>query len=340
MDHSPLTDPHHFTDAFAAGLERMLAEGGLGAFILVLANALTEPALQQRLGEALGRRFHQLAEAAVATGQPPAGPADDQQVFAQLLERGLASLQGAERRAAGPFEARFNPLRALRPPRMTATSLASLQAPFDATGFHFNRPFLLPERLWAGQLLGRAADLFYNKFPFVEGHLLLVPEREAGRPQWLMEADHHWLWQLAERLGTQLPGALIAYNSFGAFASVNHLHAHLIRPAQPLPVLGEAWGHWGGPTPYPAPVIRLTDRAAAWAALEALHGRPQPYHLLYLPGQMVLLPRRFQGSYSLPPGGVGTTWYEMAGGVVAFERGHYERLGATDIAAAIAVAAG
>ena len=74
-------------------------------------------------------------------------------------------------------------------------------------------------------------DLLYNKFPFVDLHSLLVPRRLENAPQFLHRHHHEAAWAMTLALGETLPGVGLGYNSFGAFASVNHLHFQLfLRP--------------------------------------------------------------------------------------------------------------
>lgn len=337
---APLASLEALRDAFTAGLGRLLGEGeGPGAFILALANANFDPSLRERLDGALRRRFQALAQdhsSALAAGQPPPGPADDVGVLGALLEIGLDGLEPCRWRRAGPWEVQLNPLRALRPARAAGRPPAGLLVPFDPAGFHFNRPFLRRESFWAGRLGGLEAELLYNKFPFVERHAILVPERRACAPQYLTKDRHLWIWGLAERLGAALPGVGFGYNSLGAYASVNHLHFQMLVHAEPLPVALPDWRHNGGALPYPADCERYTAPAAAWQRLADLHGRGQSYNLVYLPGRLFCLPRRRQGDYALPAWCGGQAWYELAGAVVVFTAADFEALDAGEIASALA----
>jgi len=336
----PLTSTAALRDAFAAGLLRLLREGdGPGAFILALANASFDPCLRGRLEGAVRRRFHLLARQcydALAAGRAPPGPADDRAVFGQLLEIGLDALEPCRRRCVGPWEVQLNPLRALRPARAAGRPPAGICAPFDPAGFHFNQPFLRREAFWVGRLGGVAAELLYNKFPFVELHAILVPERQVCAPQYLTEDRHLWVWSLGERLVAALPGVGFGYNSLGAFASVNHLHIQMFVRAEPLPVALDCWRHNGGRLPYPADCELYTDPSAAWQRLAELHAEGLSYNLIYLPGRLYCLPRRRQGEYALPPWCGGHAWYELAGGVISFRAADFDSLGAGDIANALA----
>jgi hypothetical protein len=320
-------------------LRRLLADEGLGAFILVLANASFEAGLWRDLQPRLALRFAahaQACRAALAAGRALPDAADDLLVFLKLMALGLERLEVTQTRAAGWCEVQFNLLRAFRPQRMSGVRTVGARADFDSAAFHFNKPFLRKESIWSGELGGRTVDLLYNKFPFVELHGLLVPERERQLPQFLLADMHDDIWHLCAELAPALPGVGFAYNSYGAFASVNHLHFQMFVRAQPLPVCDPRWRHNGGALAYPAPCQVFDDMARGWRYLESLHAQQQPFNLLYLPGLMYCLPRQRQGDYQPAPWNAGYAWYEMAGGVVAFNRADYASLQASQIAAELA----
>jgi hypothetical protein len=336
MPAEPFRSPEYLRAAFLAGLRRLLADQGLGAHVLVLANATFDPDVMDPLRGPLGERFTaQVARCreAFAHGREVPDADDDLLVLLKLALLGFAGLGVTELRRADPWEIQFNLLRAFRPKRMSASPAAGIQVPFRADGFHFNRPLLRRETFWSGELAGRSVDLLYNKFPFVELHGLLVPERERCLPQFLTRDYHFFVWRLVEELGPTLPGLGLAYNSYGAHASVNHLHFQTFLRRRPLPLLDPRWRHNGGVEPYPAPCRLLRDPQEAWERLDRLHKGDRPYNLIYLPGSLYCLPRVRQGDYQPPPWSTGLAWYEMAGGVIAFDRDQYARLEGAEVAA-------
>lgn len=326
---SIFASPEHLHRAFASGLERMLQHEGLGVFILVCANAGFDPQLWLTLEEKLQQRFVRHAEeyrSALQEGYSLSDADDDVMVFLKMLAIGFESLQLTERRKAGVWELQFNQLRAFRPPRMAHKRVTSLHEPFDENGFHFNKPFLRKECFWQGELEGREVELLYNKFPFVDNHALLVPQREHNAPQYLTRDDHHYLWRVCKALGAGLPGVGFGYNAYGAFSSVNHLHFQMFLRNTPLPVQAPLWQHNGGERAYPASCERFTDVEQAWRRIDALHRANTPYNLLYEPGALYCLPRRMQGSYQHAEWTGGFAWYEMCGGAVCFNRRYFEEL--------------
>lgn len=321
--------------AFAAGLRRMLDTESLGAFILVLANASYEAAMLERLQRPLREAFRHWREAA-AQGMPAyrqAAP-DDVSVFQQLPAEGPESLATTRWRRVGPWELQFNPLRALRPPRISGSTVSGLQQPFNADGFHFDKPFLRDEILWEGVLCDVPVRLLFNKFPFAERHALLVPEPTAGRPQYLQPADHQLVWDIARRLAPGIPGIGFGYNAYGAFASINHLHFQMFdRSAGVYPIEAPEWRHNGGSWPYPLAVTRFDNAEEAWLGVQRLQRGDRAFNLLYRPGCLYLVERALQGHYRHSDWTGGFAWSEVAGAVTLFRQADFDRLDAPDLEA-------
>jgi hypothetical protein len=331
----PFGSPEAFRDAFEAGLQRLLEdEEGLGPFILALANATFDPAIRDRLRHHLVRRFGELAEQCrkyFVVGREPEEPPDDLAVFLRLMAIGFEAIETRRQRTLDPWEIQFNQVRSLRPKRTAGLRPSGIQAPFDEDAFHFNKPFLRKETFWSGTLEGLELDLLYNKFPFVDLHTLLVPRRRDKQPQVLNRERHRQMWSLCEHLARRLPSMGLGYNSYGAYASVNHLHFQLFLRCEPLPVASPRWRHNGGTSAYPARCERFEDLALAWERIADLQRRGISYNLVYLPGTLFCLPRKRQGTYDVPEWSGGQGWYEMAGGVVAFDLGLYHALSAGDV---------
>lgn len=329
--------------AFDAGLARLAVEDRLGAFILACANASFDPDLFVRMRGGLEAQFGRLAHRlrdVLRSGRAFEEPEEDLVVFLKLLAIGFDHVRPTETRAVGPWEVQFNPLRAFRPPRAAQGSPKGLRAEFNHHGFHFNRRFLEREVFWSGALHGRQVCLLYNKYPFVDLHGLLVPDRREHRPQFLTRADHLYVWSLAETLGPTLAGVGLAYNAYGALASVNHLHFQMFVRERALPAGWDGWIHNGGRERYPARCETYGDPQAAWRRIDDLHRAEEPYNLIYQPGRLFVLPRLRQGTYAPAPWSSGAAWYEMAGGVTVFNRTDFERLDAEAIAGELARVSG
>jgi diadenosine tetraphosphate (Ap4A) HIT family hydrolase len=334
MQQAPFTSLQTFRQAFEQGLVDMLELGGLGPFILVCANANFDPIVDAATRTRLEASFTALAEEyriALAAGRPVQAVDEDLLVFLKIHTIGLAQLKATEMRTEGPWTLQFNHLRSFRPKRITTTVPADLHMAFDANAFHFNKPFMQKEAFWSGELGGRQATLYYNKYPFANLHALLVPERELELPQFLSEPLHSYVFELATMLADALPGIGFGYNSLGAFASVNHLHFQMFVDPQVLPVASPHWQHNGGSSDYPATVRAFSSTAEAWAFLQTLHEEGTPYNALYLPGVVYVFPRKKQGTYPQPSWTSGFTWHEMAGGMITFNRDDFVMIDETII---------
>jgi len=331
-----------FRDRFEQGLIALLRETGeLGEDILVLANANFEPRIWDHLHDELKHCFARLAEqlaTADREGRTLAGAPDDVATLREIVSHGFYKLRPVESRHAGPWELQWNPLRAYRPARHSNAVVTGIRAPFDESKFHFDKPFLRQEFIWEGELLGRATTLLYNKFPFADYHGLLVPDIKDHRPQYLEVADIEWLWHVAQELTQRMPGFGFAYNSYGANASVNHLHFQTFLRETPLPIADARWKHNGGIEPYPCQCRCFTDRDEAAGFIVKMHGQQISYNLIVSSGRLYCLPRRKQGTFDTAPWSGALAWFEMAGGFPLANAECYKNLDANEVAAQIAIA--
>jgi len=329
MSNTPFSSSQAFQSAFTSGLSDLLQRGGLGPFILVCANASFDPRIETATAAELKKLYLALSAEytdALANGKSIQAVDEDLLVFLKLHAVGFDKLKPTETRRTGPWEVQFNQLRSFRPKRITTRVPESLHIPFDEAGFHFNKGFMQKEAFWAGALHDRHATLYYNKYPFVDFHGLLVPERESCLPQFLTEAHHFYLWEATLDLARTLDGVGFGYNSLGAFASVNHLHFQMFVKPEGFPAMHSGWLHNGGDTAYPAQCVTFNVAGAAWEYLSQLHQHNTPYNLLYSPGKLYVFPRKKQGTYNQPDWTSGFTWHELAGGMITFNREDYERL--------------
>jgi len=335
---APFDSTHALDRGFAEGLAAMLASSqGLGVYILVLANAAYDANLWKHLAPALSARHAELATAMTETlrrGQSLNEPDDDVLVFLKLNAIGFDHLSIMESRRAGPWEAMFNPIRALRPPRISGMKFVSLLRPFEVAAFHFNKPFLAREIFWEGELAGKPARVLYNKFPFARLHGLLVPDPLLELPQCLTPELHGWAWDVCAQTGVQ--GFCLGYNSQGAGASVNHLHFQSFVQSIPLPVQDRCFAQNRGSLRYPVPCQCFTDAESAWIELDRLHQLNMPYNLLYSRGCLHLIARIPQDSCELSDPCRGYGWSEMAGAVTLFSREAYEGMSAVEFEARLA----
>ena len=330
--------PDAFRQCFESGLGRLLDSGELNLFILVAANASFEErlysVLKSRLQAVYGQ-LHTRLRAVFAQGGRATESDDDLLVFLKIASFGFEGLALTEQRQAGCWEVQFNHLRSFRPLRNSQRPMTSIRAAFDPQAFNFNKPFIQQEALWSGERCGRHFDLYYNKYPFVEMHSLLVPEREACHPQYHQQDMHYFIWQLLETLASCLPGVRVGYNALGAFASVNHLHYQLFVREQALPVEAEHWSHNVGRDSYPVDCVRLDSASEAWTFIEELHAQNRAYNLLYTPGGMYCMPRKLQGEFPMAEWSNGFSWYELCGGMITTNYQDYAALTDSQIHAAL-----
>ncbi len=323
----------NFRHAFEKGLLDLMNEDGLGAYILACANATFDPVIFNDMKTMLQIRYQQFA--AIFSHHPQMmleyGSEDDAEVFKQLSAHGFDALELTRHRSEGDWELQFNQLRSYRPKRHADREISALHFDFDEEGFHFNKPFLRKETFWAGELLGHKVDLLYNKFPFVDMHGLLVPDRDKQVPQYLTKNYHDYVWQVVQTLGEKIEGVGLGYNAYGAHCSVNHLHFQMFVRDEPLPVTRGHWLHNGGSDDYPTACMAFDSADASWAFINTLHQRGVTYNLIYMPGRLYCLPRRFQGSYRHSEWTSGFSWYEMGGGMMTARQEHYDGLVAADI---------
>lgn len=327
-----------YRTSFNAGLRRLLATEGLGVFILVLANAANDARVWEVLEPELRQRFLTLQrelKERLLDGARISETDDDLMVMLKLMAVGFDAIRTRERRHSDGWELQYNPVRSFRPQRMTNQKVSGLSRPFDAAGFHFNKPFLSKEIFWEGELLGRPARLLFNKFPFEDLHAILVPEPEPGLPQLLDEQVHTYVWSLMASLGEGMPGVSLGYNGYGALASVNHRHFQLFVRERPFTVSDGRWSHRGGDVDYPLSVQRFDDARQAWVFIDSLHRSGTTYNLLYEPDGMICVPRRHQGDYEAAPWSAGFSFYELAGSFITFDRDQYESLDAAALSDAL-----
>lgn len=329
------SSPEGYQEQFRSGLDQLLQNDRLGAFVLVLANATYDETLYQLLSPHLHQCFEQHAERVtreLREGCRMNHTEDDLLVFLKLMALGLDNLKKTRFRNEGHWQLQYNQLRAFRPPRMSKMVVTELFAPFDENRFHFNKPFLRDEMIWEGELLGRHSRLYYNKFPFAPLHALLVMEPERNRPQHLDQATHEQTWRLLEQIGERLPGTGLGYNSRGAYSSINHLHLQLYSGKQDgYPIEHPRWQHNGGKDAWPLVVEHYQDMQGAWRFIEELHRRNHAYNLLYRPGAVYITPRAMQGSYRHSDWTAGFAWAEVAGAITSFCETEYTELDADTI---------
>lgn len=335
MKNTPFSSFEAFHAAFNGGLSELLSGyHELGVYILVIAHAGFDSVLRKSLSRPLAKRFKRISaelRKGIDQGSFLDDAEDDLQVFRRMMDLDFEGLQPAQFRSIGPWELQFNQIRSLRPTRMAGEVADEIKVPFDHTAFNFSAPFLRREIFWQGRVAGRKASIFFNKFPFVPMHSILVPEPHCGHPQYLRRGDHDYLWRLGETLSENLPGIGFGYNSYGALASINHLHFQLFYREKPLAVSDSRWRHNGGEYDYPIACSRFDSEIDSWYFINELHRMKCSYNLIHLPGRSYCIPRLKQGTYPSSDWSEGFAWYEMAGGFITSCPENFELISSRDL---------
>ena len=326
-------DINQFKQLFVNKLKGMLSDSELGAFILVLANSHQDAFLQGELDHDLKATFDALKDNFVA-GRLDATQ-DDVDVFEQLLELDVSDIPVWQNRQVGDWEITYNSIRRLRPARASSQVLHSISQPYDASRFHFNKPFLKSEILWQGEFDGINSRVLFNKFPFSEYHLLIVLSPQMNNPQLLTWRDHQYVSSLAEVMAKVFPGFGIGFNSLAAGASVNHLHFQGFVRERCFAIERSHWSHNGGDTEYPLTVKRFTDAESSWACLQQLITKDEAFNCLYRDGCCYVVARRYQGSVLLPEWLRGAGWIDVAGAITVSESATFDRLTEDQVATGI-----
>jgi len=331
MAHSLFSSKENFRHQFEQGLVNLLQDDSLGTFILVLANATfdkhvhdyTEHSLLEKYQKLSNQYRYKLQEGILLTE-----PEDDVLVFLKLLAISIEKIRATEFRHEGNWELQFNHMRSLRPARVSKHRFSGTSMPFDEQAFNFNKSFLQKEAYWSGEFFGKQLAIFYNKFPFSRFHSLLVPDKQNQVSQFLDYNYHEYIWQFAEEFAEKLPGLGLAYNSIGAFSSVNHLHFHLFIKEHPLPIMYNRWKHNGGSIDYPLDCQVFTEIKSSWEFIQHLNEKQIAYNLIYLPGKIYCVPRQHQCDMSSPEWSSGFAWYEISGGFTTFNHDDFNDLNA------------
>ena len=326
---SPFSSTDEFKTEFNKGLHDLATQKGLGSFILVCANATVHEEMFDEFKPILQTQYLELYEyyrKAFIDGCDVEVVDEDLLVFLKLHAIGFESIRHNEVRQEDAWKIQFNHLRSFRPRRITRFIHAGLSEPYNEDRFNFNKPFMARECFWSGQLMGQDVDLFYNKYPFADLHGLLVLDKKSCKPQLLRKKDHDYIFKLALELGSNLPGVGFGYNSYGAYASVNHLHFQMFVDIDGLPVTHACWLHNGGDREYPAHCFAFDSIKSSWDLIHQLHDQQQPYNILYMPGRVFLFPRKTQGMVEVPSWSSGFTWYELSGGMISFNYDDYKEL--------------
>lgn len=194
-----------------------------------------------------------------------------------------------------------------------------LNVPFNDNGFHFNKSFLNDEIFIEQKINNKVLSLLYNKFPFADYHGLLVIDKHRHYNQFLFTEIFIYIWCLYQKLSENIIGLVIAYNSLGAGASVNHLHFQSSITLEPYSIESNIWMHNGGNEAYPVKCMVFNDVNKAWNSINNLQNRQVSFNLIFKSNKLYCLPQD-----NTKENKTQLAWFEMAGNFVVSDEDVFE----------------
>jgi len=302
-------------------LKKDVSVNDLGILILLSAQATFNNRLYKKAEARLNSVFKNLS-AGIKSIQDNLKN-DDYSVASKILELGWKNIEKVSfKKVNKVWDVQYNQLRTLKPRRNAVEKTESIYKKFDKNSFNFNKPFLKQERFKKCKCSGMDVSLFYNKFPFVPYHTLLVPEQEENHPQFLKRKFHYYACDLMKTV----KGFAIGYNSIGAYASVNHLHFQLFIESEKMPVCNPIWKHNGGKREYPAKCFVFESKVASWKFISELHSNNIPYNILYTKEKTYIFPVNFQKMHKNTIFPLGFAWIELSGSFINVTKKDYDKI--------------
>lgn len=302
-------------------LKKKISVNDLGILILLSAQAAFNQDLYKKINTRLDSAYKNLS--AEIKNIPDNLKNDDYFVALKILEFGWKNIESVLfKKLIGLWDAQYNQLRTFKPRRNAIEKISSVYKKFDKNSFNFNKPFLVKERFKKCRCNGLDVSLFYNKFPFVPYHTLLVPEQEKNYPQFLKRRFHFYAYDLIK----STEGFAIGYNSIGAYASVNHFHFQLFIEKEKMPVCNSIWKHNGGVKKYPAACFVFENKTASWKFITQLHKNNIPYNILYTKDKTYIFPVNFQKMHKKTIFPLGFAWIEFSGSFINVTKTDYDKL--------------
>ncbi|MBU1124947.1 MAG: HAD family hydrolase, partial [Candidatus Omnitrophica bacterium] len=177
---------------------------------------------------------------------------------------------------------------------------------------------------------GVATDILINVNPFLEGHILIVPERAMNHRQYFIPQVASVGLGILRMVG--LRSYKVAFNSIGAFASINHLHLQALdygRERIPVEnaarsilfkrrgVTVEALADWMVRTVLLSSDDEIMLGRELLAFASVLHAEEQPFNIIFTYAApryyAYVFPRKFQGPSKF---GTGVAYLELGGEVL------------------------
>ncbi len=302
-------------------LKKEISFNDLGVLILLSAQATFNKDLFRKTYTRLNSIYKKLRKE--INNIPDNLKNDDFFVALKILEIGWKNIEKVSfKKLNALWDVQYNQIRTFKPRRNAVEEISSIYKKFDKNAFNFNKPFLRQERFKKCRCNGMDVSFFYNKFPFVPYHTLLVPEQEKNHPQFLKRRFHYYACDLIKAA----EGFAIGYNSIGAYASVNHLHFQLFTEKDKMPVCNPVWKHNGGKKEYPAKCFVFESKRASWEFIKVLHENNIPYNILYTKAKTYIFPMNFQKSHKNTIFPLGFAWIELAGSFINVTKKNYDNI--------------
>ncbi len=293
----------------------------LGELILLSAQSTFDKDLYKKTYPILNGIYKKLSES--LKNIPEDLRNDDYEIASQISKQGWKNIERVcFKKLKNIWHVQYNELRTLKPKGAAKQEIKSVYKKFNKKGFNFNKPSLRNERFWKGQLNGLDVSLFYNKFPFVPYHTLLVPEQNKNHPQFLKRRFHYHTADLMKNT----KGFATGYNSIGAYASVNNLHFQMFVETEPLAVTDKKWKHNGGAQNYPAKCFVFESSNSSWEFVKMLHAKNIPYNILYTNEKIYIFPMNFQKKHRKTIFPLGFAWIELSGSFINVSKEDYNNI--------------
>jgi hypothetical protein len=154
-------------------LKKEISVNDLGILILLSAQATFNPELYKKASSRLDSIYRKLPLEIKTI--PDNLKNDDYYVALKILEIGWRKIEQVHFKKSNEiWDVQYNQLRTFKPRRNAVEEIKSVYKKFDVKAFNFNKPYLKQERFKKCKCGGMEVSLFYNKFPFVPYHTLLV----------------------------------------------------------------------------------------------------------------------------------------------------------------------
>jgi len=300
--------------------KRKITVNDLGMLILISAHSTFDKGLYQKTYTKLNAGYKKIAKE--LKDIPEELRNDDFHTVSKISKIGWSNIEKVIFKKLKVWDVQYNQLRTLKPSGTAKQEIKSVYKKFDKNKFNFNKQSIQNECFWKGKVEGLDVSLFYNKFPFVENHTLLVPEQQKNHPQYLKRRFHFHAADLIKKTS----GFAMGYNSIGAYASVNNLHFQMFVEKGELPVCNKKWEHNGGKDIYPAKCYTFIDKQSSWKLIKLLHDKNIPYNILYTKEKVYIFPMNFQKIHRETIFPLGFAWIELSGSFINVSKKDYNKI--------------